>query len=118
MAFKNRILNQVNRAFDILQDLAEDISFTNVTDVEYDFNNSEASETVETTKIIKGVITKMYKDINDNTILLSEVIIKTVDASGNDLDNYDTITFRNKNWNINSLEDNGFSVTIIAARKV
>ena len=128
MAFRTLITNQVNSAFNLLQDLAENITFTNISvgdggDRDYNFATGEITKTNPgsadpTSTTIKGVVTKMNKNPSDNTIIEAEVILKSADAKITDLDNYDTINFRNKDWSINSVEDNGFSVTVIAARKV
>ena len=119
MAFKSLITNEVRNAFNLLQDLAEDITFTNNTSTSYDFSTGDVTEDAnKTTTIIKGVISKMSKDVNDNTMIIAEVILKSEDASIIDIDNYDTINFRNRNWSINNVEDNGFAVTLTAARKV
>ena len=118
MAFKTLITNQVNSAFNLIQDLAEDITFTNNSVSEYNFETGETTQVDGAQVIIKGVISKMSKDINDNTMMIAEVILKTEDASAVDIDNYDIISFRNKTWNVNSVDDNGFAVTLNVARKV
>ena len=118
MAFKNLIANQVNSAFNLIQDLAEDITFTNNSVSEYNFDTGETTQVDGTSITIKGVISKMSKDINDNTMMVAEVTLKTSDVSSIDIDNYDVISFRNKTWNVNSVDDNGFAVTLTAVRKV
>ena len=118
MAFRTLITNEVNNAFNLLQDLAENITFTNVSNVSYDFSTGETSETTGTQATYRAVVTKMNKDPSDNTIITAEVLLKTADVDINDLDNYDTITIRNNSWKINNIEDNGFAVTLTVARKV
>ena len=118
MAFRTLITNEVNNAFNLLQDLAENITFTNVSNVSYDFSTGETSETTGDQATYRAVITKMNKNPSDSTIITAEVLLKTADVDIEDLDNYDTLRFRNNDWKINNIEDNGFAVTLTVARKV
>lgn len=120
MAFKNLIRNQVNNAFNLIQDLAEDITFINSTVTTDNYNFSTDGGFTEPTAAdsitIKGVISQMSKDVNDNTIVNAQVTLNTNNSI--EFDNYDTISFRNKTWSVTSVEDNGFVVILNATRKV
>lgn len=116
MALKTLITNAVNGAFNTVGDLAEDIVFVNKTASDYNFTTGLVTTTDVGTKTLKGIVSKTYKSITDNTTILADVLIKSNDATVLDLDNYDTVTLRNKSWNINNVSDDGFTVTITLAR--
>ena len=118
MALKSTITSSVNNAFNLIGDLGEIITFTNSTIGGYDFSNHsiQGSATQEVT--IKGIVSKQYKDITDNPRLLADIVLKSADIDGVELDGYDTIIFRSKQWRINSLTDNGFVVNLTVAREI
>lgn len=118
MAFRNLIQSQVNNAFNLIGDLAENIMFTNNSVSEYNFETGDTTEVTGSQVTIRGVVSKMSKDVNDNTMIVAELTLKTSDVSTIEIDNYDAITFRNKSWSINSVEDNGFATILTAVRKV
>ena len=118
MALKSTITSSVNNAFNLIGDLGETINFTNASIEGYDFSNNSVEGNATTLVSIKGIVSKQYKDISDNPRLLSDITIKTTDLSAIELDNYDLVNFRSKNWNINNVSDNGFITVITVAREI
>jgi hypothetical protein len=116
MALKTLITNAVNGAFTSVGDLAEDIIFVNKSASDYNFTTGAVTQTTIGNKTLKGIVSKTYKSNTDSTVILADVLIKSVDATVLDLDNYDTVTLRSKNWSINNVDDNGFTVTMQLAR--
>ena len=118
MALKSTITNSVNNAFNLIGDLGETITFTNSTIEGYNFANHSPQGSATETVSVKGIVARQYKDITDNPRLLADITLKTTDLSTIELDNYDLVTFRSKNWNINSVTDNGFITNVTVAREI
>lgn len=116
MALKDTISNAVDGAFVAVQDLAEDVSFTNRTASNYNFSTGTIEETTDTAKTIKGIFTGYTKE--NGTDLVGNMIFKSSDVTAVELDNYDTLTWRSQNWNINNIDDNGFAITVQIVRKL
>lgn len=114
MALKNVISNAVDSAFISVQDLAEDVSFTNNTAEGYNFSTGVVEETAGTVTTVKGVFTGYTKSDSNN--LVGNIIFKSSDISAVELDNYDKLTWRSQDWKINNIEDNGFSTTVTIIR--
>lgn len=114
MALKTTISNAVDSAFVAVQDLAEDVSFTNNTAQGYNFDTGVVEETAGTTTTVQGIFTGYTKQDSNN--LVGTIIFKSSEVSAVELDNYDQLTWRSQNWNINNIEDNGFSTTVTIVR--
>ena len=118
MALKSTITSSVNSAFNLIGDLGEIITFTNSTANEYDFNNHSVTQTTLQPVQIKGIVAKQYKNTSDNPRLLTDITLKSADVDAVELDNYDIVNFRSKDWKINSVDDNGFIVRVTVAREI
>lgn len=118
MSFKTLITNNVTNAFNLIGDLAENITFTNTTVTEYDFANQSTVSTEDTSLTIKGVVTKSYKTNDDKPRINADVMIKSSDVNSEVLDGYDTVVLRSKTWSINSMEDNGYTINLTIGREI
>ena len=118
MALKSTITSSVNSAFNLIGDLGEIITFTNSTVSEYNFNNHSVTKTTLQPVTIKGIVSKQYKNISDNPRLLSDITLKSADVDAVELDGYDIVNFRSRDWKINSIDDNGFIVKVTVAREI
>lgn len=118
MSFKTLITNNVTNAFNLIGDLAENITFTNTTVNEYDFSSQSTVSTTDTSLTIKGVVTKSYKTNNDKPRINADVMIKSSDVNSEILDGYDTVVLRSKTWSINSMEDNGYTINLTIGREI
>ena len=118
MAFRNLITSNINNAFtNLLGDLAETITFTNNSVTGYDFNTGETVENEGTAVTVRGVVGSIEKDTNDNTRYTGSITVRTSDINGEQIDNYDVLRFRNRDWDIVSADENSFVVVINVARK-
>lgn len=119
MALRNLVSQNVNNAFRLIGDLAEPITFTRM-QAEFDLNSDENGfdETEQSTININGVISSQTRDVENSSIILTEVVLKSSDVTANNviLDSYDTISFRNKVWNVDNYSDNGFITTVFVRR--
>lgn len=118
MALNKRIITtQVNNAFRLLGDLGENIIFNNVQASSYNFDTGETEQIESLSQTIRGVVFKQYAASGDNPKIKMEVLIKSEDINSNELDNYDNVNLRSKNWVIDEFEDNGFAINLKLSRK-
>jgi len=118
MSFKTLITNNVTNAFNLIGDLAENITFTNTTVSEYDFANQSTVSTTDTSLDIKGVVTKSYKTNDDKPRINADIMIKSSDVNSEILDGYDSIILRSKTWSINKIEDDGYVINLTVGREI
>ena len=111
-SFTQLLKDNVDLAFNLIGDLAEDVTLKTTASVDYDFSTSTTNTTADTQKVIKGVISKIYSPEEDNSILLADIIVKSTDISVDEIDNYDVVNFRNKDWNMRVAKDNSYIITI------
>lgn len=117
MSFKTLITNNVTNAFNLIGDLAENITFTNTTVNDYDFANQSINSDDDTSINIKGVVIKSYKTNDDNPRINADIMIKSSDVNSEILDGYDTVVLRSKTWNINKIEDDGYVINLTVGRE-
>ena len=117
MSFKTLITNNVTNAFNLIGDLAENITFTNTTVNDYDFANQSINSNTDTSINIKGVVIKSYKTNDDNPRINADIMIKSSDVNSEILDGYDTVVLRSKTWNINKIEDDGYVINLTVGRE-
>jgi hypothetical protein len=118
MSYKTLITNNVTNAFNLVGDIAEDITLTNETVDGYDFASQTIVNGNTTTKTVKGIVSKEYKTNDDKPRINADIILKTSDIDSKTLDGYDSLVFRSKTWGINKYEDNGYIITLTVGREV
>ena len=118
MSFKTLLTNNITNAFNLIGDLAENMTFTNTTVNDYDFANQSTTSTTDASLVIKGVVTKSYKTNNDKPRMNADVMIKSSDVDSEVLDGYDTVVLRSKTWTINEMTDDGYVINLTIGREV
>lgn len=116
-SFNTLLTTNVEKAFSLIGDLAEDVILSTIDTVAYDFATSTTSTNAAATTTVSGVISKIYNSDAPNTQLYADIILKSTDISIDGLDNYDVVTFRSKSWNIVRADDNGFVITLVVSKK-
>jgi hypothetical protein len=118
MSYKTLITNNVKDAFNLVGDIAEDMTLTNETVDGYDFANQTIVNGNTLNAVIKGIVTKEYKTNDDKPRINADIILKSSDIDSKTLDGYDSLVFRSKTWGINKYEDNGYIITLTVGREV
>lgn len=118
MSYKTLITNNVKDAFNLVGDIAEDMTFTNQTVDSYDFATQTVVNGNSTTKTVKGIVNKEYKTNDDKPRINADIYLKSADIDSKELDGYDSLVFRSKTWGINKYEDNGYLITLTVGREV
>lgn len=119
MAFSTLANSGVDTAFRLMGDLGENITFSNVETEDYNFSEDggvvEQSFSLEQT--LRCLVTKQYAISDPNPRLKIECIIKSSDVSSDELDNYDIVSLRSKNWTIDEFEDDNYTISLKLSRK-
>jgi hypothetical protein len=124
MSFQNLVNKNVNKAFNLIKDLATDVTFTKKAITGFDFNtksNTAGTDTIVTTKAVIIESKKGRKgSIGSNTsrnAQRKEIMLKTQDIG--DISFYDFVTFGGNDWKIGAtIADNGFIVMSEIYREV
>ena len=117
MASFNKLLTtNIDLAFKLIGDLAEDITLKPIDSTTFDFSTSTTTKTSGTEKTVKGVINKTYNSTGPNPQVLTEIIIKSNNLTIDEIDTYDQVRLRSKDFNIIKAEDNGYIVTLTVSK--
>ena len=102
MSYKNLIDSNLRRAFILVRDLAEDVTFNLKEVIDFDFSTGNVVENPQTTVIVKAVVITSKKESRDvkgsrNTDSV-ELMFSTRDVG--DLTMYDTVIIAGNEWNL------------------
>lgn len=115
MSYKGLINTNVARAFNLLKDLAEDVTLSKKTDNTFDFSTMTATETVATAIPTKAVVTDSNKSSLEKNSLTKIMLLKTQDIG--DISLYDKVSYKSASWVIGpSILSDGY-VTIVEVTK-
>jgi len=115
MGYKALVNSQVRSAFNLIKDLAEDVTFVKKLDSSFNFNTLEAKVSSSVSVITKAVVTESKKVSEEHNAMNKLVMLKTQDIG--DITAYDTLVLNGQNWKIGtSILSDGF-VTIAEIHK-
>ena len=115
-SFNKLLTTNIDLAFKLIGDLAEDITLKPIDSTTFDFSTSTTTKTSGTEKTVKGVINKTYNSTGPNPQVLTEIIIKSNNLTIDEIDTYDQVRLRSKDFNIIKAEDNGYIVTLTVSK--
>ena len=119
MASRSSLQRQVASAFRAAGGLADVATFTNNPETTgYNFSTrsrTTAAEEVESTSI-RIVFLNQTKASTDGAPYIATAVCQS--ANVEDIDKYDTMSFRGERWNVISIDDNGYTATITFSREV
>lgn len=114
---RSMIQNNVQKAFNIIGDLAETIILSSSSSSNFDYSTGEAVVSTPLTHNLKAVVS--YKTKKDTTTLLVELLVMTKQIEMiTDLDAFDKVTVRGIEYRVisPSLND-GYTVVINATKE-
>jgi len=117
MGYHKLIQDNVKMAFDTIGDIGEDITFTNKNVTAYDFATQSITSSTDTSITVKAVIESQYRTNDDKPRLECKIMIDSANLDSKNIDNYDIVVLRGKNWKINSFEDNNYVINLIVGRE-
>ena len=92
MGYKSLVDSQVTMAFNLLKDLADDVTLNKSSNVSFNFNTG-AKEEKSIPTVIKAVVITDDKKSDIHNSIKREVLFKT--RSLGDINGYDSMTFEN-----------------------
>ena len=122
MGYRNTVRSNVKKAFRYIQDLKIDLVLYKSAPLEYDFASAEASTSSTVIATIPGVLISEIKNHNkaglaDKELAISTFLINREDVEDMSIFNdLDTIKSGTRTWRFNGYEDNGYTITVTAAR--
>lgn len=113
MGYSNTIKGNVKKAFNLLGDIAVNVTFSHTTNSGFNFSTAEVTAPATTTKTIKGFIVAKRRERNekpDNAVQMS-LIFKAEDIPDPSI--YDTITADSIVWRvIPPYNSDGYVITV------
>jgi len=117
MGYKTLVNKNVAKVFTLLKDLAEDITLTKKTAVNFNFSTNTATNVEAAAISTKAVITDSNKSSIEKNTLTKIMLLKTQDIG--DITLYDKITYANQTWLIGpSITSDNFITVIEASKEV
>ena len=117
MAFQQLVRTNVRRAFNIIGDLATDVTLVQSNASEFDFEFGETVEGAQSTSVVKGVLIRSEKTPEDNSSITGELYLIAEDVTDNDPSVYDTATIDGVTWKINSYRSNQYLIIAQVSRE-
>jgi len=117
MGYHKLIQDNVKNAFNVIGDIAEDITFTNKNVTSYNFTTQSVVSSTDVSFTVKAVIESQYRTNDDTPRLECKIMIDSANLDSKLIDNYDNVVIRGKTWKINSFEDNNYVINLIVGRE-
>jgi len=111
MGYKALVNSNVNKAFDLVKDLADVITLTKKVSTSFDFNTGIASSTETAAIVTKAVVVEVNKKSKDRNTLYKNLMLKTLDVG--DVANLDKVSLLGAEWKIGPLIFTNNYVTIV-----
>lgn len=98
MGYKALVNSQVRKAFILIKDLAEDVTFVKKLASTFNFDTLEAKIPSSESVVTKAIVTESKKVSEEHNSQNKLVMLKTQDIG--DITAYDTIIINNQNWKV------------------
>ena len=109
MSYSGLINTNINRAFNMVKDLAIEVSLSKKSSASFDFG-TDAVTTTATTVLTKAVITDVTKTSKDNTVIKKIAMLSTKNIG--EISGYDVLSFENTTWRIGPIINSTQFITI------
>lgn len=116
MGYRLLIKNQVKNAFNLIGDLATDVTLVSKEASNFNFNTQTVTLSAGVTKVVKGVVINTFEDqLKQQPV--TKLLMKAEDITEPDL--YDKATIAGVTWNIvPPYENNGYTISVTISRGV
>ena len=115
MGYKALINLNINKAFDLIEDLADDVVLTKKLASSFNFSTIEAKVSTSETVTTKAIITDIKKQSSEHSALYKSAMFKTQDIG--DINAYDTLVIDNQNWKVGPLTRSDRFITVVEIYK-
>ena len=110
MSYQALIDANLNRAFNLIKDLAKDIVLTRQTNPNFDFGTGTAKFGTPVTVATKAVIIEDKKPNDNRNTIKRQMMLKTKEIG--DINQYTTVSINNETWNIGDVIKNDGFITL------
>lgn len=111
MSYKNLINNSLNRTFNLVKDLAEEVILTKRNTADFDFETGQLTSSTTTTLTIKSVVIDIKKPSSDRSTVSKQLLFKTIEVD--DINQYSTVQIKTDVFNIGEIVRNDGFVSLI-----
>lgn len=115
MGYKTKVRKNVEKAFTLVQDLADTVTLSRKTVSEFNFTLGEVKNTKSTTLTTKAIITEVTKQSDKHNSEAKNVMLKT-HIIGN-INAYDKMTYNGESWTIGPIINSDQYVTVVTIYK-
>jgi len=113
------IKSQVRRAFNIVGDLAKNVTFIQKSPTSFNFTTAEPAYTTPTSRVVKGILTTKTRRSSKDARSITDYEILIVSDDITDTSIYDTVTIDGSTWKIIfPIRDDSFIKSIGIIREV
>jgi hypothetical protein len=117
VSYQTLIDTNLNRAFNLLKDLAIDSTLTLKPNPSFNFGTETSEFGTSTNVVTKAIIVSKEKKAKDRNTVETKIMVKTKEVG--DLTRYSTIQINSQTWNIGDVsKDNGFISLVNIYREV
>lgn len=107
MAYSALIDNNLKKAFNLVKDLATDVTFTKKVNPSFNFGTASAEFGTDQTVSTKVVIVDIEKSSKDRNVNKRQLLVKSKEIG--DINQYTTVSINAVTWNIGEITNgNGF----------
>jgi hypothetical protein len=111
MGYRSLVVNKVRKAFDLVKDLAIEVTLTQKDTTGFNFGTAENNMSTPVITVVKAVVVTSDKTSAEKGTITKEVLLKSEDV--NDITLYDKITINGIVWSINfPHKDDGYVTTL------
>ena len=111
MSYKGLIGRNVIKAFNLVKDLADDVTLQNETTGDFNFSTGEVPTSQRTNISTKMIVTKVETKASETGTTEKEVLLKTADVG--DLNDWSFISHEGVNWKFGPLIYSDRFVTLV-----
>jgi hypothetical protein len=111
MSYEALINTNLNRAFNLVKDLATDVQLTKKTGDSFDFATGASTPVLSSAIYTKAVVTDTEKSSTDRNTTKKLVMLKTEEIGS--VSNYDTLQYQNAAWKIGPVIKSTQFITVV-----
>jgi hypothetical protein len=117
MSYKNLIDSNLVRAFNLLKDLATDVTFVKKSEAAFDFSTMVTSHLTTTNIVVKAIITDSSKKSSSHNSKETTIMFKSKDLG--EITLYDSVIINNATWRIGPyIKDSGYIIIAEITKEV
>jgi len=117
MGYKALLDTNINKAFNLLKNLADDVTLVKKTANSFSFSTGDVTVTEASSVSTKAIITEVNKKSDVHNIMTKLALLKTQDVG--DLNAYDKLTLGGNEWKFGpTINSDNFITTVEIFREV